>query len=489
MKKIYNKIGSLMLIAVMGLSSCTKSFEELNTDPNNAHSVNPEFLLSYAQKKAMDNTWDTWQNGRFGMLYAQYWAQPSYTEESRYQIRTSTNYNLWAAYYHDVLNNLEESIRQNELDPQAYSKNQIAIAKILKGWAFHVLTDIYGDIPYNEALKGEAILNPPYESSQSIYLDLLKTLNEQIAVLDDSEPGFGSGDNIYGGDISSWKKFANSLIVRIALRMVDKEPAVAQAAIEEAVVSGVFESNADNALYTYLSNAPNNNPINEAYKTRGGDFAVSKSLVDYLQEINDPRLSIFAAPVGGTTNYVGQVYGVAANGGVSGVSLPGTRLRGAEDPGVFMNYSEVAFALAECAERGFSVGGTAEDFYKKGISSSMEFWRVTDDAAISAYIAANPYNSSDWKNVIGIQKWLAMYMQGIQGWLERIRLDIKKPGGASLFAAPADGSLDQNVQFVPYRMTYPVEEQTRNAVNYKDAVSKIPGGVDSKGAKQWWMSY
>src|SRR5690606_31638255 len=134
------------------------SFEELNYDPNNAHEVNPEYLLSYAQKNAMDNTWDEWQNGRFGLLYSQQWSQPDYTEESRYQIRTNVNYNLWLAYYHDVLNNLEESVKQNEADLISGSPNKSAISKILKSWAFHVLTDIYGDIPYSEALQGEAAL-------------------------------------------------------------------------------------------------------------------------------------------------------------------------------------------------------------------------------------------------------------------------------------------------------------------------------------------
>src|SRR5690606_2892029 len=216
-------------------------------------------------------------------------------------------------------------------------------------------------------------------------------------------------------------------------------------------------------------------------------LSVSKTLVDYMKEVNDPRLPVYASPAAVSGEYIGYVYGSSTVINANQVSLPGTRIRAAEEPGIFMSYPEVAFALAEAAERGFSVGGTAEDFYKKGITASMNYWGVTDANAINQYIAGNPYNSSDWKNVIGVQKWLAMYMQGIQAWLERIRLDIKKPGGAQLFVAPVSGSLDQNVDLVPYRMTYPVEEQTRNAVNYREAVSKIPGGVDSKGAKQWWM--
>lgn len=489
MKRYNYKIGFLAILGLIGLGSCTKSFDELNYDPNNAHEVNPEYLLSYAQKNAMDNTWDEWQNGRFGLLYSQQWSQPDYTEESRYQIRTNVNYNLWLAYYHDVLNNLEESVKQNEADLISGSPNKSAISKILKSWAFHVLTDIYGDVPYTEALQGEAALNPKYESSQVIYTDLLKTLKEQVEILDEGQPSYGAGDNIYGGDVIKWKKFANSLIVRIALRMVDKDPQAARAAIEAAVSSGVFQGNEDNALYHYLANAPNNNPINESYKSRTGDFSVSKTLVDYMKEVNDPRLAVYASPAAVSGEYVGYVYGSSTVINANQVSLPGTRIRAAEEPGIFMSYPEVAFALAEAAERGFSVGGTAEDFYKKGITASMNYWGVTDGNAINQYIAANPYSSADWKNVVGVQKWLAMYMQGIQAWLERIRLDIKKPGGAQLFVAPVSGSLDQNVDFVPYRMTYPVEEQTRNAVNYRDAVSKIAGGVDSKGAKQWWMSY
>jgi len=488
MKYHYIKLGSLFLGIIIGFfSSCTKGFEELNKDPNNAIVVNPEFLLTYAEKKAIDNTWDTWQNGRFGLIYSQYWSQINYSEESRYQIRTNVNYNFWVAYYHDVLNNLEESIKINEADPKEHSKNQIAIAKILKSWAFHVLTDVYGDVPYETAFQ-EALM-PAYTPSKEIYTDLISTLQKQIETLDPLLPSFGSGEIIYKGDVSKWRKFANSLILRIAIRMVDKDPDAAKLAIEKAVAEGVFESNDDNALFVYLDNAPNNNPINEAYKSRTGDFGMSKTLVDYLIETNDPRLPIYADPVKGTADYVGYVYGSDQPINANQISWPGAIVREATAPGIFMNYPEVAFILAEAAQRGFNVGGAAEDFYKKGITSSMSFWGITDGNIVNQYIAANPYSSSDWKNVLGIQKWLAMYMQGIQGWLERIRLDIKKPGGAPLFVAPVSGSLDQNVDFVPYRMTYPVEEQTRNAVNYRDAVSKIAGGVDSKGAKQWWMSY
>ena len=149
------------------------------------------------------------------------------------------------------------------------------------------------------------------------------------------------------------------------------------------------------------------------------------------------------------------------------------------------------FILAEAAARGMNVGDAATH-YTNGIKASMTWWRditasasTITDAAIDAYIAKVPYVSTDWRNVIGTQKWLALYPQGFQAWFERTRLKFKKPGGAPLFMAPKSGVLDNSVKDgVPYRLTYPITEQSQNTVNYNSAATAIGG--DFKGTKLWY---
>ena len=153
----------MALAVVLSLSACEKGFDEMNINPNEPAEVPTGFLLASAQKQLMDQLWDQWNNGRFGMLYAQYWAQNEYTDESRYQFRPNVNNAFWTALYANVLQDLQEVIRLNEAnDLGAQSANQIAIAKILKAYTFQILTDVYGPIPYFEALNVNEFISPVY---------------------------------------------------------------------------------------------------------------------------------------------------------------------------------------------------------------------------------------------------------------------------------------------------------------------------------------
>ena len=169
---------------------------------------------------------------------------------------------------------------------------------------------------------------------------------------------------------------------------------------------------------------------------------------------------------------------------MTALSKPGVKAYAGDAKGYIITYAEVALALAEAAQRGMNVGGTAEDWYKKGVTASLKQWGVTDDAAIGAYLAQNPYHANDWVNVVGTQKWLALYLQGLQGWFERLRLDNSKPGGAVLFIPPASGSLDPEVSDVPKRLKYPASTRANNAENSRKAAERIGG--DSQATRNWW---
>ncbi|GAA4426236.1 SusD/RagB family nutrient-binding outer membrane lipoprotein [Pontibacter saemangeumensis] len=493
--KLYNKL--LFGAALLTTVSCTEDFEEMNVSPNQPANATSAQLLATAQYNFADNIGDEWNNGRMGMYYAQYWSSTQYTDESRYQIREGVNQTMWNTFYADVLRELVAAQAIEAENQVVGYENRIAIAEIFKVLTYHYLTDIYGGpIPYSEALNDE-IATPKYDTGEEVYLGLLSTLDAQVAILDEANPGFGNGDLVYGGDVAMWKKFANSLRLRIALRMIDANPGAATEAIAKSLDpsnGGLISSNAESALFRWIPGAPNNNPLAEAFKTRI-DFSMSEPFVEYLQKYDDPRLMVYADPLLGTTDsYVGEVYGLEAGDGNSNgdpkvVSLPSDYAIGETAPTVILDYAEVEFMLAEIAARGIAgVDGTAEEHYNAGIEASFEAAGLSD-AQYQAYLAEVPYVGGDLetaKDAIGSQKWIAMYGQGIQAWLERLRLDFEDPyTGEEIFVAPAGGSVDPDVTLVPFRMSYPVTEASLNESNYNAAVQAV-GGTNSLGAKPWW---
>ena len=502
----YIKYTTALLLAVI-VGACTNDFEEINTDPNQPFVVPTSALLTSAQKQLMDHTWDEWTNGRRGMQLAQYWSSNQYSNESRYAFRSAISNSYWTFFYAGRgatdgstpngggMRDLDEIIRLNEEFPEQNSgsfgtnNNQIAVAQSLKVWIMQIVTDTWGNAPYSQALQIEEFPNPAYDSQEEIYRTFLTQLTEASNQVELEGAG-PAGDVIYGGDMASWKKFINSLKLRVAMRMADRDPAAAGAAVAEAVAAGVMESNNDNALFRYDQSAPNNNPLNEDFKTRN-DFAVSNILIGKLLELNDPRIDSYAEPTAnsmaaGEPAYVGEVYGLseieAAVTQDDAVSQRASGILEASAPGIYMQYAEVAFLLAEAVERGF-ISGSAADYYNQGVTASMEYWEAGDAAAVETYLAqptvaydAQIAAGESWKEVIGEQKWLSLYMQGIEAWSEYRRLDF------GILQAPADGALEGDG--VPLRLRYPLDEQSANEESYEAAVAAQ--GADLLTTSLWW---
>lgn len=496
MKIHLNKIvKSTLLVASFGLVlSCQKRFDVVNTDPNNSTVTATSFLLTNAQKTMMDLTWDEWFNGRRGNQLAQYWASNQYSAESRYALRVNITNTYWSRFYSRALQDLEEIVRLNQNAPDDYvgfgkNENQIAIARTMQAWLYQNMTDSWGPIPFSQALGGAEFPNPKYDSQEEIYMGLIDMLNEAIAQFDNTDNSV-KGDMIYNGNVAQWEKLANSLKMRVAIRMADVKPAEAATAISEAITAGVMTSNADNALFPYMNGAPNNNPLAEDFKTRN-DFAASNTMVDELNRLGDPRIGFYYAPAVNSGTFVGEVYGLteadAALTPDDDISQRNARVLAETAPGIFMDYAQVEFMLAEAAERGISGAGSAAAHYEAGITASMEYW---DDAGtlsatdIANYIAQPEVDyatligaGETWRQVIGRQKWIALYMQGIQGWSEYRRLDF------GILQAPAGGTLMGSG--IPNRMIYPVDEQTLNGEQYQAGVATL-GGPDSYDTKLWW---
>lgn len=463
--------------------SCTDNFENINENPNQPAEVPRSYLFTYAVETMLDQLYGGFDNSRVGMTLAQYWSQNQYTEESRFQYRPATNNTTWNTMYTGLFN-LQEIIRLNDEDEVTRSENEVAAARIMKVWGFHILTDIYGDIPYEESLKAiDNNVSPGYTPQSEIYPSLLTELREARDQIDTDAEGFGSADLIYGGDMTKWKKFANALIMRIAIRMSDRMESEALAAIEEAYASGTFTSNDDNAVINYLDAQPNTNPLYvDVIVNNRIDFSSSKPLVDLLLGLDDPRVASFFEPAKSSGNFVGRPFGqnaAAANALVpDDVSQLSERILSPDFPGMIMDFAEVNFILAEAAQRGATVGMSAAEYYEEGIRASMEYWEAGTTSEIDDYIDAHPYNAADWQQSIGVQKYIALYMQGFQGWAEYRRLDF-----TGILVMPVSGPLI-DIDQVPVRRTYPPDEQTLNKANYTAAVESQ--GADDYETKVWW---
>lgn len=474
--------------------------EDTNIDPNEPSQASTAFLLTSAEKVLTDNIWDEWANGRRGMQLSQYWASNQYSSESRYAFRTAQSNTLWALYYASVITDLNEIIRLNTESPDDYvgfgaTENQIAVAKILRAYMYQVITDTWGAAPYSQAGNPDEFLYPKYDSQEEIYNGIINELNEAISAINTSGNKV-LGDAIYNGDMNKWRMFGNSLKLRIGMRIADVSPSLAQQTVSSAVSAGVFGASGDNALFNYLSSPPNNNPLNEDRKTRA-DFGMSNIFINQLLSLNDPRVAFYAEPTISSSpsdplnvKYVGETYGLseadAANTDDEGISQPSQSVFGATSPGILMTYAEVQFLLAEGVERGFISAGSAAEYYNKGITASMNYWSngSLSDSDIAAYIAqptvsysALKASGKEWNVIIGQQKWIALYMQGLEAWAEYRRLDF------GILQKPAAGALQGNGD-IPTRIIYPISEQSSNKESYTEAVSSQ--GADILNTKLWW---
>ncbi len=473
MKKI--SILFLVLTSLM-LGSCTKNFEDMNTDKKNPSKVDGAFLFSNAEKELMDQISNTNVNLNVWKLFSQYWTETTYTDEANYDIvnRTIPD-NTFRTYYVYVLKPLEEAkrlIKDEELvgaETEVTRQNKLYIIDILEIYVYHNLVNIFGNVPYTEALSTE-FPNPKYDDAATIYADLLTRLETISSGLDDADMSFGGADIFYGGDVASWKKFANSLRLKIAINLADVDAAKAQSNVEAAVNAGVFTSASDNALFAYQGNTPNTNPLYEDLVLSGRkDFVPANTIMDLMDTLNDPRMdAYFQNKIDG--EWVPGIYG--ASNAYSNTSHINDAIQVADFPGILMTYSEVEFYIAEAAARGYSVGQTAEEAYNTAITAAFDFWGV---AGAADYIATVPYSQDNWKESIGNQAYIAFYTRGLVEYNEYRRLDYPvmnvAPGAAT--GGP-----------VPTRFTYPINEQTLNANSYSEAAQAIGG--DDLLTKLFW---
>jgi hypothetical protein len=477
-----NNITKSLLIAAASFlfTACQDQLEETNTNPNEAINAQPEYLLANAIKSNADLTLGSDASMETTTLFIQHWAKIQYTDPDKYTVSISNVQNVWTNLYSQGLTDFATIIRIGE---ETGNVNYQAVGLILKSWSFQLLTDLYGNIPYSQALKLEETLTPKYDAQKDVYLGLLNDLKRATELINTTGSPI-SGDLIYNGNLTKWKKFANSLRLRIALRIADKEPEAAKAVVAELAKdkSALIASNDEIAQLVYLA-SPNQNPVSRDRETRD-DYRVSKSIIDKLQELKDPRLAVFAnKTVDATpTGYIGVTNGLPADSaaklGFTKTSKLGDYFTAPASPAIFVSYAEVLFNLAEAAQRGF-ITENAADLYKAAVTASLQQFKA-GNADIAAYLAqpSVAYSAANYKKSIGEQKWLALFSQGLEAFAEWRRLDY--PQLKPAYAGVLNGKL-------PVRLTYPTGEQALNAANYKAAVAAQ--GEDRLTTKLWFDAF
>lgn len=487
MKKV---IYLIIISFIVAFTGCTDKFEDFNTDKKHPAVVPGESFFSNAQKELADYMNNTNVNINIFKLMSQYWTETTYIDEANYDLVTRNISNgIYFRTYLRVLTDLKEAkalieattVSANEA---AQKQNKLEIIELLNVYVYSHLVDVFGAAPYTEALDINNVY-PKYDAGKDIYTDLFRRLDTALGRLNASAGSYDSADLYYGGDVAKWIKFGNSLKVRMAITIADSDNAVAKAAVE-AAASRIFASNDDDCLIQYQTASPNYNQLYADLVASGRhDFVPANTIVDKLNELQDPRMDAYFSTKLDTSTvegveklaYVGGAYGYSNSfGQCSHIS---DLIQEPTFPGIMLTYTEMCFYMAEAAERGYSVGGTAEAWYNKGVKASFDFWGISGaDAYLAKPTVAYTTATGTWKQKIGTQSWIANYTRGVEAYTNWRRLDfpiLNLPEEATKYAD------------IPVRFTFPINEQTLNAANYNAIASAIGGDLIT--TKVFWDKY
>jgi len=477
-------IAATALALFLVVAGCDSRFEDVNTNPNEPEQVSPNLLLPNVIRSTVNASVNTAHTT--GNLVLQYTAKVSFaTGIDRYDW---AGVGYWEPLYGD-LRNVQEIIR---IGTEQDNPNYRGVGLVLKSWVFSMLTNAYGDIPYSQALSVEETNTPAYDPQEEVYRGLLRDLAKADSLITPGGPSI-QGDILYDGDLMKWKKLANSLRLRLLMRLSEKQGQLdgvdVQADFREVLNNKpVLEDNADNAALEYLSSRPNEWPRHTSRVGTFRTYKMSKTLTDSLRAFDDPRLSVFgdttAAPVSGVScdtraTYVGVPNGLTddASDGYNGgrdcqSSLNTTRYF--EEPnaakGLVMTHAEVLFLRAEAAARGWT-GEDARSLYEDGIAASIQQY---GQEVPSGYFAQPgvQFDPNRALEQIGTQKWIALFYTGMEGWF-----NWRRTGYPAIEPSRENVNGDQ----IPVRFRYPDSEQALNRENYQAAVeSQGPNNINTK---------
>jgi hypothetical protein len=489
MKKIFNHktIWMTALAGALSVTSCTKDFDEMNTSPNSPTAIGPQYLLPTGIESSIDRYWG--HRTRFerinidaAELYVQHLTRNIYSNEGDdYTVSPALLANNWKGFFNDGLLNFQRIILQTNSASATPNTNYEGVALVMRSWVFSLLTDMYGAIPYTEAIMGTSetpIYTPKYDAMDVVYAGLLNDLklaNEKLVV---GGPAI-AGDILYAGDISKWKKFANSLRLRLANRQAAKKPAESKAIMAEILSDAakfpVFTSNADNASLKCTAVLPSNNEWNQILLQDGRtDWNISSTLADKMNALGDTRITVYANP-NKDGKYQGHPNGLPdaiATSYLATSSTIGSAFTKAEAPEVIMTFSELNFILAEAALDG-DITGDAKTYFEAGINASFAQYGLTAPADFLTKVGGVT------REKVLEQKWVSLFGQGIEAWTEWRRT------GFPVFPSPDPRAILNNGGILPTRFNYPASEYSLNATAV-NAGKALNGTADDMKTKLWW---
>ena len=492
----------------MLFSACTDGFEEMNVNPTQADQINPNFKLTNIQVQISGQRYENWRtNLIYSSVMIQHFATlPGYWAGDKYTYIGSYSAAMWDRYYPNISKQIEDLLIQTAEDPEM--SNMHHITQIMRVVMYHRLTDLYGDVPYSEAGRGflDGITKPAYDPQSAIYADMLAKLEAAATGLNASGATFGSGDLMYGGDVEKWRKFANSMMLRLGMRLVKVDPAGAQSWAQKAISGGTMESNDDIAFVPHNDPSGWRNGNGQVFQADGSP-RISEFFTNWMVENNDPRLHVYGmvpvagAPVVGMPN--GRVTGGSdADFGIEnhptwiscdadpapepcGMDVYLTInpvIKGWDDPMFFMTYAEVELLKAEAALRGWTSGDAAMH-YNNGVRAAMQYLVMYGseafimDEEIDGYLDANPYDPAMGMEQINTQLWAAVLLNEYEAYA-----NYRRTGYPAITPVDFPGNVAGGQ--VPRRLRYREAEAVANPENYGKAIENQ--GADEFTTRMWW---
>ena len=474
MKKRIFKIALVSLLAV-GLAPVMTSCvdENLNVDPKHPSVLPSENFLATGTYQFAYYTTTPSVNYNNYVFFVQNLSETTYNDETRYNLVTRNqprnHFNRMYVYVLGNIRNAKLALPSEGFVP-AEETNKFATLEISEILVWENLVNTFGNVPYFEALKGNAEdsnFTPKYDDAKTIYKDLINRLDAVIASINPSVVGY-KGDVIYEGDMNKWIKTANAIKLRLGLNLADTDPSLSKLVVESAAQS--VYANSDESFTFKYDTGTFTNPFFDNFVASGrNDFVASNTIINLMNEKEDPRRNQWFTTV--NDDYIGGVFG-EKNPFARYSHLNTDFYLAKNKPFQVISYTEVAFMLAEAAARGYNVGGTAADWYANAINASFKESGIASEAA--AYLAANPYQQANWKKLIGEQAYIALYTRAYATWNFTRRLDYP------VLENPSN-SLTTTI---PYRMIYSDQEYVLNGANVREAATAIGG--DEVSTKLFW---
>jgi hypothetical protein len=480
-----------IIAAAITFSACTKDFKEVNTNPNTLPETRPELLLESAIYGLKTST-QTREHRLIHEMMQVHVTVSNSDEIHRYIIRPSESDYMWNTWYTQLTNikDVYSSAQKLVLLPnQAYNASYMGISRIMEAWVMSLITDTYGDVPYTEANRGRVdnIFQPKFDKQKSIYDSLFVRLEEANTLLAQNlalPAALMPRDPLFAGDIAKWRKFGNSLYLRLLLRASGRPESNAAAKIQQMVVTNaanypLMSSNAESAILRFTTTAP----FLSGFSTYrdfdfNGENGLSEFFINTLNGWTDPRLTKWATTV--ASAYVGIPSGYAPGNQQERQSYYLAALKNEPLTGNILSYAEVQFMLAEAVIKGYATPATtAKTYYENGVTNAITNWALTLPAGhlTKPGIIWNDAETLAQKmEKIITQKYFTYFFTDFQSWFEHRRTGYPNlPVGPGL----------QNSGTMPTRFVFPVSVQSLNRTNYEAAVAGM-GGLDNMLTKVWW---